>query len=52
MRHINFFFWGPKWGVVGVVQKVYVENVYLLLPSLKIAILGEDEVVMLGSGDL
>ena len=22
MRHINFFFWGPKWGVLGGRQKV------------------------------
>ena len=33
MRHINFFLWGPKWGVWGGGQKVYVEKVYVLFPS-------------------
>ena len=36
MRHINFFL-GPKWGVLGGGQKVYVEKVYVLFPSLKFA---------------
>ena len=29
MRHINFFLGGPKWGVLGEGQKVYVEIVYV-----------------------
>ena len=34
MRHTNFFFWGPKMGVSGGGQKVYVEKVYVLFPPL------------------
>ena len=33
MRHINFF-WAPKRGVLGGGQKVYLEKVYVLFPSL------------------
>ena len=33
MRHINFFSGGPKWGVWGGGQKVYVEKVYVLFRS-------------------
>ena len=32
---MKFFFWGPKWGVLGGGQKVYVEKVYVLFPPLK-----------------
>ena len=35
MRHINFFSGCPKWRVLGGGQKVYVEKVYVLFPSLR-----------------
>ena len=34
MRHINIFSGGPKWGVSGGGQKVYVERVSVLFLSL------------------
>ena len=33
MRHINFFSGGPKSGVLGGGQEVYVEKVYVLFLS-------------------
>ena len=35
MRHINFLSGGPEWGVLAGGQKIYVERVYVLLPSLQ-----------------
>ena len=35
MRHINFFSGGPKWGVLGGGQKVYVEKAHVLFRSPK-----------------
>ena len=34
MRHINFFLGAQNGGVLGGGQKVYVEKVYVLFPSL------------------
>ena len=35
MRHINLLSGGAKWGLLGGAQKVYVEQVHVLLPSSK-----------------
>ena len=33
MRHINFFLWAQKWGILGGGQRVDVEKVYVLFLS-------------------
>ena len=39
MRHISFFAGGPKWGVLGGLQQVYVENVYMPFLSLSFSLM-------------